>query len=433
MKREGGPEMSALIMSRMRDKLENEFKPTLQLLQADMLPHGRLLAGAMDLVIAHYEETFRIMDQRHKKLCWYEFCLTAEIFRAMEIYPFLAEVHPTIMALGTPEVCWRYVDTAEQSGVPADLCVLDKFMLGALAEGEMPKADFMVTASAPCDSSRIGYQMFEQLTDCPLYRLDAPLEDSREAHSYYAGEIRKLIRFLEEQTGKRFDGDRLREVCEESNRALDALLELFELRRARPCPHPGSVSFNSYMAVLNGLGSPGLTRYIEFLRDDATEAVRQGQGAVADERHRVLWYYVPVAFDLEMSDWLEQKFNAVVITDLLSTFFRQEPIDTTNVDTMLLSLARRGLEATMGRLRVNSGKLTECFLRDYKDFGADCVVFPGPVGCKHVWGWLSLLREVCREKGIPICAFDLDWMDSRIRPADSIKTTIEQFFATVMH
>jgi hypothetical protein len=61
------------------------------------------------------------------------------------------------------------------------------------------------------------------------------------------------------------------------------------------------------------------------------------------------------------------------------------------------------------------------------------VVFPGPVGCKHVWGWLSLLREVCREEGIPICAFDLDWMDSRIRSADSIKTTLEQFFATVMH
>jgi benzoyl-CoA reductase/2-hydroxyglutaryl-CoA dehydratase subunit BcrC/BadD/HgdB len=336
------------------------------------------------------------------------------------------------MTLGTPEVCWDYVDRAEQHGMPSDICVLDKFMLGALLENEMPRADFIVTASAPCDSSRIGYQMFEHLADCPIYRLDAPLEDSPEAHRYYAGEIRKLIRFLEEQTGNRFDGDRLREVCEESNRAMDAFLDLFELRRARPCPHPGMVAINSYMAMLNRLGSPELTRYLEFLRDDAAAVVRNGQGALADEKHRVLWYYVPIVFDFDMPTWLEDTFQAVVITDVLSSFFRQEPIDTTSVDTMLLGLARRGLEGTMGRVRVKADRLTEGFLRDYRDFGTDCVLFPAPVGCKHVWGWLSLLREVCREQEIPLCAFDLDWMDSRVRTVDSIRGTIEQFFTTVM-
>ena len=424
--------MNAMPMTYMRGKVEQQFKPMLQLLGGDLLPHGRLLAGALELVIAHYEETFRVMDERHKKLCWYEFCLTPEIFLAMDIHPFLGETHPPAMALGTPDVCWQYVDAAEAHGTPADLCVLDKFMLGALLSNEMPAADFIVTASAPCDSSRIGYQMFEQLSDRPVYRLDAPVDDSPEAHAYYAGEIRKLITFLETQTGNRFDSDRLREVCEESNRATEAQLELFELKRARPCPHPAVVSFNSYMAMLNSLGSPQLTRYLQFLRDDAAEAVRQGRGAVANERHRVLWYYVPVTFDIDLQNWLEQNFNAVVILDLLSSFFRQEPIDTTNLDTMLVSLARRGLEATMGRLRVPASRLTERFLRDYTDFGADCVIFPAPVGCKHVWGWLSMLREVCREEGIPICAFDLDWIDSRVRPTESVRAGIEEFFTTVM-
>jgi len=153
---------------------------------------------------------------------------------------------------------------------------------------------------------------------------------------------------------------------------------------------------------------------------------------VADERHRVLWYYVPVTYDMEMHYWLEESFKAVVITDMLSSFMRQEPIDTGNLDTMLLGLARRGLETTMGRLRVSAAKLTERFLRDYADFGADCVVFPGPVGCKHVWGWAGMLREVCRERRIPICVFDLDWMDSRVRTVESVRAMIEQFFTTVM-
>jgi len=33
------------------------------------------------------------------------------------------------------------------------------------------------------------------------------------------------------------------------------------------------------MTLLTSLGSPALTRYIEFLRDDATEAVTQVRGA----------------------------------------------------------------------------------------------------------------------------------------------------------
>ena len=419
-------------MARMREKISDQFRPTLELLKAEMLPHGRLLAGALEVGIDHYESTFRIMDSRERPLCWYEFCVTPEIFRAMDVHPFLGEVHPPILTLGTPELCWEYVDQAEAAGVPSEVCVLDKVMMGALLNDEMPRADFIVTASAPCDSSRISYQMFEQITKCPVLRLDAPNDDSHEAHAYYAGQLRKLIAFLEEQTGRRLDPDRLREACEESNRAAEVMLELFELRRAIPCPQSGTVSFNSYMAFLCALGSPSLTRYLEYLRDDAALAVREGRGAVPEEKIRVLWYYVPVTFDFDLPTWLEESFGAVVITDMLSSFLRQDPIDTRNVDSMLEGIARRSLETTMGRLRVHASNLTEAFLRDYRDFHADCVVFPSPVGCKHVWGWLSLLREVCRERGIPLCAFDLDWMDSRTRPVDSIRSGLEQFFTTVM-
>jgi benzoyl-CoA reductase/2-hydroxyglutaryl-CoA dehydratase subunit BcrC/BadD/HgdB len=424
--------MSARPMSFMREKVETQLKPALEMFRADLVPHGRLIAGGLELRISHYEETFRAMDERHKKLGWYEFCLTPELFLAMDIIPFLGEAHPDALTRGTPEACWEYVDIAEAAGVPSELCVLDKVMYGAMLANEMPRADFIVTGSAPCDSSRIGYQMFEQLADCPVFRLDAPVEDSREAHLYYASEIRKLIGFLEEQTGTRLDPDRLREVCEESNRATEAFLEWFELRRARPCPQGSVVASSAYMAMATHLGTPELTRYLEFLCDDGAQAVAEGRGAVPDERHRVLWYNVPVTFDLGLHQWLEESFKVVVLMDQLACFCREDPIDTTSLDTMLLGLARRGLETTMSRLRVTGQKMNQQFLRDYEDLSADCVVFPTGVGCKHVWGWLSLLREICRERGIPICVFDLDWMDSRVRSIDSIRTTLEQFFTTVM-
>ncbi len=153
--------MTTPSMVQMREKVETLFKPMAEMARAEMVPHGRLTAGALDLVVDHYERTFDAVDNPDKQLCWYEFCLTPELFVSMDIQPFLGEVHTPMMSYGTPEVCWQYVDKAEALGVPSDLCVLDKFMYGALMSNEMPQPNFIVTASAPCDSSRAGYQMFE--------------------------------------------------------------------------------------------------------------------------------------------------------------------------------------------------------------------------------------------------------------------------------
>ena len=85
-----------------------EADPTtvLEMLRADLIPHGRLISGGLELTVAHYEETFRAMDERHRKLAWYSFCLTPELFLAMDILPFLGESHPVVVTRASPEVCW---------------------------------------------------------------------------------------------------------------------------------------------------------------------------------------------------------------------------------------------------------------------------------------------------------------------------------------
>ena len=57
--------MNAPPMSFMREKVETQYKPALEMLRAGLVPHGRLIAGGLEMTIAHYEETFRAMDERH--------------------------------------------------------------------------------------------------------------------------------------------------------------------------------------------------------------------------------------------------------------------------------------------------------------------------------------------------------------------------------
>ena len=67
-----------------------------------------------------------------------------------------------------------------------------------------------------------------------------------------------------------------------------------------------------------------------------------------------------------------------------------------------------------------------------ESYSADMLLVAGHVGCKESQAMNTLLREKCREKGVPLLIFDYDMMDPRIVSRDGIKNQINQFMENVM-
>ena len=55
----------------------------------------------------------------------------------------------------------------------------------------------------------------------------------------FTKELKRMIKWLEENTPGRMDWDRLCEICEERNRMVEQELELWDLVRIRPAPLAG--------------------------------------------------------------------------------------------------------------------------------------------------------------------------------------------------
>jgi len=306
---------------------------------------GPLMLKTVEILSRNIEEAIDVARNRQKKFVWHEFCLTPELFLAFDVYPFMGEIHTSIYSRPRQDAIAEFIDNAENSGVPPEVCSMDKVLIGAILSDEVPQPDLIVTTSAPCDSSRIGYQLMEKLFDAPMHKLDAPFTNDSDAFKYYAGQIRDLIPVLEKLSGNKFDIDRLREIVEESNRALEYILEWDSLRRLKPSPASPSILPSVYTAVNNSFGKPRCTEYCKALYEFTRE--RADSGAATGEKIRVVWQHVPPQFGDNIYRWMADEFGAVVVDDTRCGYLRQLPIDTSSLDSMLQGLARHGLNMTL--------------------------------------------------------------------------------------
>ena len=72
---------------------------------------------------------------------------------------------------------------------------------------------------------------------------------------YMIGELRSLVAFLERQTGRKLDIDRLAETVDLVDRTWNLVWETHELRRARPTPMGTGDVFNTMVPQVFMLGT----------------------------------------------------------------------------------------------------------------------------------------------------------------------------------
>ncbi len=388
-----------------------------------------LAAGLRCIVDAQEKMTTAIEEGR--SLVWVHLLMTPEIFRAMDIETFAADMYSPIMAGARREGTAEFIDVAENAGIPNDTCSLLKGEVGGILAGQMPAPSLYVTQSQPCDAMTGGIQVVENLIGVPTFFFDTPVWHDDRAIEYYGEQVKQMVTFLEEHTGKRLDHDRLREVVEEANRAMELRLAVNELKRVVPCPLSNLYSMLAYQVYLSAAGSPEATEFFRLLLAHTEKQVKAGIGAVPDERVRLVWGGPPLFYG-GINGWMEQECGAATVCTLMGYEWYHH-IDTTTYDSMMQGLARKQMDQIM--VREFHGPFEyylEDFLRAYEEYKADCLILPGNIRCKSLQATIGILRDVCREREIPLLVPEFDWFDERVTSEEAIKVQIEQFFATTV-
>ncbi|MFC1852425.1 2-hydroxyacyl-CoA dehydratase subunit D [candidate division CSSED10-310 bacterium] len=368
-------------------------------------------------------------------LVLHEDMIPPEILRAMGLRPFMAELLGILMPMIDPHAMEEYIDRCEAEGIPPDLCSLPKSTMGLSLAGHFPPVQAILASNLPCDGGMASYALLERIVNKPIYRLDIPYDFmSEQAADYFCGELENMISWLEKNTRGRMDWDLLQEICVGRNVMVEHEQDIWDMLRSKPAPMAGEPVWMSHLWSFNvHPGTPESVRLFRKIKKWTEQNLRRGIAALPQEKFRAILWNPPTIHCVDIFNWAERMYGISLIMDSM-TYNRTPYIDTSSHQTMLRSLGQVIMQGPMAR---HTRGPAENYLSDifflHENFQLDMVWVAGHIGCKNTMALNSILREECRQRGIPLLIIEYDLTDPRVVSRQRIIDQINHFMESIMN
>ena len=327
-----------------------------------------------------------------------------EILRAMDIVPLPTENFAGVCA--AKRQMDRFLLKAEEDGYSQSLCSYARIGLGfdsirkkegAIPEnspdGGMAEPDMMLGSSSVCDPRYKWFQAAGRYLDVPRYSVDVVtppvnvnLKDVRDYYIRYQKEqFQGLIAFLEKQTGKKMNDDRLWESIRLCDEAWRLWYEIDRLRVAVPCPMPSQDHFSIMAAAHYYAGTQMAVDFYQSLYDEVKHKADNKIGVIPDEKYRLLYGAgLPPWHTLWIFNYFES-FGAVFVIE--NVYRAYDPVEVPpHVKDPVEYLAWRTflrVSQWHERARAASGNIFVEKLREMaRDYKTDGVVFHACRSCR---------------------------------------------------
>ncbi len=396
--------------------------------------YNEAICMTMHTIVAGTVWLLREMFFDPERLVVNEDLVPPDIAHAMGLRCYLLEAMGIVLPMLDPEICLEYIDEAENEGINPDSCSLPKATIGMVLKGHLPGGKAVVSSNLPCDAGAASYTYFQRAFGVPIYRLDVPYHFHTErAVDLFVEDVKGMIAFLEEHTPGRMDWDRFRQMCENRNRMLELERELWDMLRVRPSPLASEAVWMSHLWHFNVTPEfRGSTEHFERLVTLARKNLEENLPATVNERYRAVCWNPPFLHFPDIFNWAERTYGLTILNDSMS-YNHLEPIDTATPESMLRGWSRIVMHGPMVRhTRGPAENYLDDIFRMVRQFDLDMVWVANHVGCKSGQAMNGILREKCREKGIPLLILDYDLSDPRIVSHDNMMRQVEHFMDNVM-
>jgi len=357
--------------------------------------------------------------QRKGLVVWGNAFAPFEMLYGLDLIP----CHPeTLAALAAKLGHSRNAITcAEAGGYSSDTCSFYRCALGLDMEGLIPRPDIIVSTSYLCDGGVKFFHNISKLYGCEYYLLDVPYHNTENARRYLASQLEELASIIVKKQGKSLDLDKLAGALRLSNEAREYALRINELRRAVPCPLSGSDSL-SYVLDMQffGFGSEAGVRFFKTLYEELKARVESGQGAVDQEKYRVLWlHHIRPYYPNEIISRLEEMGASVCFGESNHVYW--ESLDEANP-----------FESLAAKMLANPGggpleRRSDMALELAETYGVNGVISFSHWGCRQSSGGEYVIRDLMRERGIPVLILNGDGADSRNYSREQTRLRLDAF------
>jgi len=349
----------------------------------------------------------------------------AEILYAMDLVPMHTETTTWMISLFTGESA-ELLSAGADLGLASEICTPHRGLAGAFASGALPRPDVMMWSNLICDNTAKSGELIMEINRCPGYFIDHPFQHSEDEKRYLVGELNGMVNFLQEQSGRKMDWDRLSEIVARMDRQIELFREICELRKTVPSPFKTRGFLELLTIDYLFPGQPDAIEYLETLRQELTDRVNKGEGAVPNERFRLMSFFVPPMYLIGFLDRISQEYGAVSVTEPFFTFWGEGRLDP---NKPLESVAEKSY--MMPEVRMY-GPLDDRALKSIVDcaeqYKIDGAVYYADVGCRHSCAMVKLFKDVLNKIDIPVLTVDCDIVDPTITSEEELREKMEQFF-----
>jgi benzoyl-CoA reductase/2-hydroxyglutaryl-CoA dehydratase subunit BcrC/BadD/HgdB len=298
--------------------------------------------------------------------------------------------------------------------------------------GGMPAPDLMVTTSSVCDVRLKWFEDMAQRLNVPLFTLDRPervFNDIRRQPmphevNYYKSVLEDYFSFVTDVTGIKYNEDRLRECMDWSYKTNELRLEILDLRKAVPSPMGCADGFATMYPGMYCSGTEKAFNYYKELRDEVKAKVLAGEGIVQNEKFRLMWYGIPLWFNMGIFNYFEDIGGVFAYEPA----YNPSPWPQSTGGDPLTEMAVRALYTGTSMSSGMSSILEQC--REYHINGA---VLAFLLTCRPVYlPALETKRVLEKELGIPSVMIECDLVDERSYSEAQVKTRLDAFAEQIL-
>jgi bcr-type benzoyl-CoA reductase subunit B len=388
----------------------------------------------MKEIMTNYYIEAKTAEQNGKKVAWITSGGPVEFLIAMDVIPVYPENHGAM--IGASKMGIGLCEKAEEMGYSRDLCSYARSDIACAVTnggpiGGLPKPDFLVCCNNICGTVMKWYEVQARQYNVPLFILDTPFIHTRftdAAKKYVIAQTYEYIEFLEKQTGRKMDYDRMLDVSRLAVKGLRLWQEVLDTSAHKPAPMTAFDAFFHLALIVTLRGTQVAVDYYQQLVDEMKQRIKDGIAMVPNEKYRLLWDNLPVWY---RTKWLSDKFashNACLVGDTYTSAWSgvMDLIDENNfIETGAVAYSSVYINVSLDQMFETLKKLIQ-------KYDVDGLVMHSNRSCKpYSLGQYDLQKMVMKKLKIPTLMLEADMVDERSFSESQIETRIDAFMETL--
>jgi benzoyl-CoA reductase/2-hydroxyglutaryl-CoA dehydratase subunit BcrC/BadD/HgdB len=338
--------------------------------------------------------------------------------------------------LGATRMATDLIPEANALGYSPDICSYLTADIGAFLKGvtplskvfnidSIPKPDVLVYNTNQCRDVQDWFNWFGKKFQAPVLGITTHrnVGDVTEAHiASIAKQMQALIEPLEKVSGKKFEIEKLKKAVKLSRDCSDIWKKILDTAAAVPSPLTFFDGTTLMGPAVVGRGTQKALDVFEKLLAELEERIKNGEGAVEGEQHRIYWDGMPVWGRLSAHSKLFAGLNTNV---LASTYCNSWIFSALDPEDPFGSMAKAYTELFIVRDDEAKERYIKQMLEFFKVDGIiyhDAKTCPNNTNCRY-----GMPQRLAEATGIPSLTIHGDLNDLRMLSDEQTKTNVEAF------